>query len=342
MENTFESFDFFHIKKILDSGLIDIRNIKSGKIPSLKSSIGGENKATGGFFPTDQVIILGDDGIGVSSRVLALIDDFINKDINPYYADKIVVLYNSWANAGWRDALRVLSLKSKQTVSDLLDINDIDIENSMKNLETLANKYSDIPIYINNKPTTGRGWETNTKTICKGYEGEKLVINVIDNTRLLTRVNYTNEESLISDFLYLAQDVKNRYKTINIIVSPLKRDGFSSKGQSLGAKIPTKLDILASPAVFTSSDIVLMCHRPGFYGDKEFRYGDTIVDTGLTNYTEKDDDLWVEDLLKNKYAAPQTIFLKHSIKNGRFEQFTGTERAKKFTTKARTISSNDY
>lgn len=333
------SSHFKSAKEIFDIGLASIKSIHSGATRPLVTSIAAENETTGGLYPTDQMVIVGDNSIGLTSRVICMIDDFLNPEINPTFEDNIVVLYNSWETADWRNALKFLSFKSKQTVSELLDIQKQKETQHITMMESLASKYDRTPLYINNRPTTGRAWETYTNNICNKFK-DKTIINIVDNTRMLSRVNFTNEESLISDFLYLAQNIKNTHKTINIIVSSLKGNGFTKMPSAL-QKLPTANDVLAQNAVFGSSDLVLSCYRPGFYGEREFKISPTsTVDTGLTQ-AGRDDDLWIEDFLKNKYGESRRIYIKHEVKYGRFRSFTDTEKRIKFKTKS-IISTDEY
>lgn len=332
-------YNFKSAKEVFKEGLETIKFIHSGKVRPLITSIKAENDATGGLYPSDQMVIVGNSSIGVTTRVVAMIDDFLNVEINPTYKDNIVVLYNSWEIAGWRNALKFLSLKSNQTVSDLLDIQKQKEKKHIEMLETLASRYNDLPLYINNKNNSTKGWESATKAICSKFEG-KTVINIVDSTKFLTRVNFTNEESLVSDFLFSAHNIKKTYNTINIIVSTAKTNDFS-KSVSLGQKLLTPIDVVAQTAVFGSSDIVMACNRPGFYNETEFKIGNgQVAKTGLTDMSSKDDDLWIEEFLKNKYGENRKVFIKHEVKNGRFRSFTDIERNHTFKKKG--ISIEDY
>jgi hypothetical protein len=340
MLSLLHGFDFKSAKEVFKEGIDTIKFINSGKIKPLITSIDTENEATGGLYPSDQMVIVGANSIGITTRVIAMIDDFLNPVINPTYENNIVVLYNSWEVAGWRNALKFLSLKSNRTVSDLLDIQKQKELQHIQMMETLASKYDNLPLFINNKSNSAKGWETATKNIINRFEG-KTIINIVDNTKFLTRINFTNEESLVSDFMFMAHGMKNKFNCINIIVSSLRNSDFV-KTISLGQKLPVPADVFAQSAVFSSSDIVVACHRPGFYGDTDFKISATMTaNTGLMDISAKDDYLWIQEYLKNKYGESRRIYIKHDVKNGRFRKFTDSERTHTFKSKTR-ISTDDY
>lgn len=314
-----EQFGFKHSSEILNSGISVLEDLEKGKIAPLKTRINVFNTAVGGIFPNDQITICGDNSIGVSSRVLTFIEDFLNPNLNPKYEDGIIVLYHQFQSSNWRTAIKLLSNKTKESANKIIE--DIDKEKINK-LKVITENYK-IPLYITNKAITGRTLHDNIKKILKREEYEDyLIINVVDDVRLLTRVNYINEENMISEFMFLMESLKNNNNVINILVNKLKRTG------NLGQKLPIDQDIIAHSAVLSSSDLVIACHRPGFYNERDFRLGKNKISTGISEGT---DDLWIETILRNRYNTNKIITFKHNIQNGEFRDFNKEERARKFT-----------
>lgn len=335
LDNKFlEELNFASAETVFDKGLDVIKRTAHGLFKPLLTSIPVENKVIGGFYPTDQIVIAARSGIGKSNKALAMIDDFLNPLVNPDYVGKIIVIYNSWDMPAWRNGLKFITKDQKLSSRQLLDYNNRLSVEYLSLLDSLKTKYKNYPLFINNRSTTSKTWESNVIKIAERFPNHTIVV-LTDHTRLVTSSNHYSEESMISDLMHSGVKVKNQYNTINIFLSQLNRNielnaKFRSVTGTVGNTLPVTSDIFGSDAVQQTSDIVLSLHRPGYYGERYFKGEGITIDTELSDAIQKNDKLIVQSLLKGRYSSESIMFIRGDLSINEFREYTLLERQKYF------------
>jgi len=330
--NFIENLNYISPKTVLNKGISVLKRIHSGELRPLKTSIDKENELTGGFYPTDQIAIVGKSKSGKSTRLLAMIDDFINPELNPTYENKIIILYNSWEISAWRNSLKLLSSKASKSMDELLDYHVEMKEEQIKMLELLASKYYDKPLFTNSNSSSARSWYENALQVAQRFKKHTVLI-ATDHTRLLTQANMASEESLITQMMHLSVKLKNEQETINMFLSQLNRNyenNARTRGGQLGETLPTADDIFGADSVNQSSDIVMALHRPGMYNLVDFPFKEKRILTGFN--TPEGDDLLIENFIKHRHSKEGVLAIKQILKYGQYREFTDRERTDKTVT----------
>ena len=78
----------------------------------------------------------------------------------------------------------------------------------------------------------------------------------------------------------------------------------------IGRSTPVASDIFGGDSVFQNADVVMALHRPGIYGIEDFNGIPTGID--LAN-PDKDDDLMVECILKQRDGWTGNIAMRHNL-----------------------------
>lgn len=297
-----------------------IEPIALGKLNPLKTSSTTEMKLLKGFLPTDQLTIAARSGMGKTSRIIKLIDDFFNPVINPHYQDKLIVLYDSWEIAGWRNAVKFMSLNERLTYSEILDW-DVKLQkDKLDVLKTYKHKFDNKRFFISEFPNSVEEWVYNKLAIQNKFP-EYQIVNIIDHSRLVTRGNRETEEQLISKFMIESVAQKKKTKQINIFLSQLNRNIEQNTDRNkIGTHLPIASDIFGSDSVYQCSDFVLALHRPGYYGLPTYTYNGNIYQTGFPD----SDFLMVENVLKNRNGETGVLFLEHELKYNNFKDLSSS------------------
>jgi replicative DNA helicase len=325
--NFLEKFNFNSPKTIFNKGLDVLKRINSGQLRPLLSSIGLENNLTGGYYPTDQLAIVGKSRSGKSTRLLSLIDDFINPVINPTYENKLIILYNSWEISAWRNSLKLLSKQASKSMEELLDYHVEMKKEQIVMLEQLAEKFYDKPLFINSNSTSARNWYDTNVNIAERFPNHTILI-ATDHTRLITMGNITSEEALITQMMHYSVKLKNEKETINIFLSQLNRNyetNSRTRGGVLGEALPTSDDIFGADSVNQTSDIIMALHRPGLYNLYDFPFQGKRIRTGLGSNGEED-DLLIENFIKHRHSKEGVIAIKQILKYGQYREFNTQEK----------------
>lgn len=297
-----------------------LTDIYHGKSYSFKTSIDVENKAIGGIFPTDQVVLAGRTGTGKSARVIAWIDDFTNLAINGIWKNKVIILWDSFEMSDWRNILRMISREINVPVKDILNDYAVNFNKErQEKLEAIFTKFNNKELYFSQYYSNVQTWEKNKVRIFEKYPNYTF-INVVDHTRLLMKHNESNEEQLITGLMNSGMRLKKQYECINIFLSQLNRNIETSVGRNdTGKNLPQSSDIFGSDAVFQTADLVIGLHRPGYYGLKTFQLGNSIFPTGLSDTTK--DNLMIECIMKNREGDTPNLVIKHDISVNKFYNY---------------------
>lgn len=313
----YSSFD-----SALDEGMDFVRDIAEGRLIPLRTSILKENQILRGFLPTDQIVFAGKSGAGKTSRAIALMKDFLDVTINPHYAGRLVLLYDSWEISAWRNGLKFIGALANKTMGDLLNWDTRLMEEELKQLELFAKQCKGLPLFIKEMPDSVDQWEERKALVALQYPyPEYQVVSICDHTRLIdSSSKETSEEALITSLMKASIRVKKENNHINIFLSQLNRniENSTRNRADIGNTLPQESDIFGSSSIFQASEFVIVLHRPGIYGLTQFNYGEQVFNTGLSAIGKGDDNLLVEVVLKNRNGVASPILLHHDIKYNQF------------------------
>jgi hypothetical protein len=301
-------------KEVYNEGVDFLKKIKSGKFTPLKTSLGAENEILGGgLYPTDQMILASRDGDLATAKIISMIDDFVNIDINPSFSDEIIILFNSWRNSLFRISLEFIARAAKAHSEDILRgrIPEAVIEN-------LKESFYDKPVYVNDSILSVKNWYEQARKVCEDNPSKQIVV-VTDNIRLVSRNNSYSEETLIQELLLAGTKLKNQFKTINIFIAPMSLKyeyECASKGMTMGNKLPTIDDIVSSSYINQASDIISILHNPYSFGLT--RYDINLGQAGTFTYTTSP-EFTIQAFVKVKFNSKKQNYIEIQ-KNGRVNQ----------------------
>jgi len=310
---------YIHISKAIDKTNEKLQQIRSGELKPLVTSSKKERDKIGGFFPTDQVTLAARTGMGKTAHVLHWMGDFCNRELNPHYADNLIILYDSWEMPEWRNMLRIYSRDLEVDVKTILDYEQQMQQEMFDRILALKYKFQGYPIYFRNISQTVDGWYKSKKKI-RDQHKKATIVNVVDHTRLVSKSTEKSEMELISDFMVAGMKLKLEDDDINIFLSQMNRSIETGAGgrENVGKNLPISSDIFGADAVYQCSDIVIADHRPGFYGLTEWEGIPTGVDK---NNPDKNDHLLIECVLKQRDGWTGNITRRHNLALNQIEDY---------------------
>jgi len=329
MEEAKQELDLYnsgytHIKNSVERTNQKIEDIMSGKLKPLMTSSKKEQDKIGGFFPSDQIVIAGRTGTGKTSFVLNWLKDFTNIELNEFYANKIIILFDSWEMPDWRLILRLYSNKLGVSVKEILNYNQPLEMQQFDKIKLIGKEMYGLPIFFNMYSSNVELWYNRKKNIRDKYPDHQ-IINICDHTRLVTKSSEKTEEALITSLMMKGMRLKNEENMINIFLSQMNRNIESGKAdrRDIGNTLPIASDIFGADSVFQCSDIVIGLHRPGMYGLESFEAGrDQFIPTGLDpNNPTLDDNLLIECILKQREGWTGNIVRKHKLAHNLIEDY---------------------
>jgi replicative DNA helicase len=248
--------------------------------------------------------------------------DFLNVELNPHYAGKIVICFDSWEVSSYRTPLKFISNKMKMTMDKILDWEDTLSLEAINDMKSVLETFKDERIYIRDYSHSVKEWEDSKDDIAEKYPyPEYQVVNIVDHTRLVKNEFNEREADLLTNLMKASVDSKKKNNHINIFLSQLNRniETNANSRSDIGNTLPTASDLFGSDSVFQCSEFVIVLHRPGYYGLTEFKLTKSqVYNTGLTNPGLGDDDLLLECILKNRNGSTGLLMLKHDIKTNNF------------------------
>jgi replicative DNA helicase len=308
-------YGYKHISVVAEIAKQKMIKIRSGEIKPLFTSLQKERDKIGGYYPGDQIVVAGRTGTGKSAKMLHDLLDFVSKSVNPYYYDKVIILFDSWEMPDWRNMLRLMSRKGTIEAKDLLDYQQRITQERFDMLLALADKFKGLPIYISTYPTTVLKWEENKKQI-QGKFPSYTIVNVFDHSRLALKGTESKEEELITNLMVAGMRLKNNQEMINFFLSQMNRNIETNVSrEKMGTYTPVASDIFGSDAVFQCADIVYALHRPGIYKVEEFEGIPTGYDP---ENPDQNDNLMVECVLKQRDGWTGNLTLKHNLAHNQF------------------------
>jgi replicative DNA helicase len=332
-EKFLEQYGYFNSKVYSKEAIKFVRDVAEGRIKPLRTSIKAVNKAMYGYLPTDLTTVAGRSGVGKTTWLVQAIKDFTNVEINPFYEGKLAIFYDSWEISGWRNMLKFASSVERKTMSELLDYNERLQKESLDRIEKTLNSFNfGNNLFISEFSTTPVEWGVSKREIKEKLQGYQIV-NFVDHLRLITKASYGTEESLLTEFMLEATKEKKKNKSITFLLSQMNRNIESGKDRrEIGTSLPVTSDVFGADSITQFSDNLIGLHRPGLYGLKEFKIGDTTLKTGLENSDE--DDLLLQCILKCRYGNLGTIATKHELKYNRIVDYKVPPKLNKTEIKA--------
>ncbi len=110
---------------------------------------------------------------------------------------------------------------------------------------------------------------------------------------------------------------------INIWLSQMNRNIETNVSRDkMGSYTPVSSDIFGSDGVFQSADIVIALHRPGIYKIDNFEGIPTGYDE---NDPDKNDDLLIECVLKQREGWTGNIMMKHNLAHNKIVDYPSDE-----------------
>ena len=245
---------YTHINKSIEETNRKIQLIREGLLFPIRTSSNKEQDKIGGYFPSDQIVIAARTGTGKTSKVLSDIRDFVNPQLNPGYNGKLIVLYDTWEMPDWRNILRFYSRDAEMQVKELINYRDKLTNENFERIKLIGNQLKDFPIYFSNFSQSVNDWYEGKKKAQAKFPNHT-IINVVDHTRLVTKVNERSEEELISNLMIKGMKLKNEENQINIFLSQMNRNIESSANRGeLGKNTPIASDIFGADSVFQCAD----------------------------------------------------------------------------------------
>ena len=307
-----------HISGVISEAQQKLVDIRSGKFKPLFSSSKKETDKIGGFYPSDQIVIGARPGTGKTAEIIQKMTDFCDPVLNPFYQDKLMILYDSWEMGAWRNVLRMISREGSVPVKELLDHAKALEEERFNRLILLANKFKNYPIFISTQPLTVTKW-LETKKKIQGKYPHKYIVNCFDHTRLILKSEESKEEEKLTALMWAGVELKNNFNMINIFLSQLNRNIETGVNRDkMGMSTPVASDFFGGDSVYQAADIVIALHRPGVYGLERFEDIPTGIDK---SDPDKQDNLLIKCVLKQREGWTGNLFMKHNLAHNKIEDY---------------------
>lgn len=314
------NFSYKHISEVTQTANNWIKKLQLGDIRPLITSIKGEQERIGGFLPGEQIVVAGRTGTGKTSKILHMMKDFTNTELNPFYKDNLVILYDTWEMPDWRNMIRLYSRRHSLTVKELLSYQEKLEKEKLDMIITISEEFKGLPIYFNQINQSVLEWFKNKKQIYAlllEKNPNTQIVNIVDHTRLVKSTKEFSEEQLITSFMKAGMELKNEFGMINFFLSQMNRNIESGDRDDLANRTPISSDLFGSDSIFQCADAVFALHRPGLYGAKNYK---TKGNGAVIPIIDKDgnDFLMLECVLKQRDGWTGIIPLRHDLKYNNF------------------------
>lgn len=265
---SFENVDGFkHASVIAQEAITFLEHVRAGTAKFIFTSSSKLNEATGGFRPSDNIVIAARPGVGKSTTANMIIRDCFNPIINPDL--KLVVAYFSLEMPGYQQFYRDTSSQIKVSVKEITNIKDPINDDTFQAIKNFAHQFSQLPVYYRDVGVTVDKYMELSSSLQKKYP-EFLLLKIFDHTRLATSA-HKSEEERITSLMHRTRLYDNEHSSITIFLSQMNRNIESSKDRSkTGQDPPVLSDIFGSDAVAQYANLVMALHRPEMYSIKEY------------------------------------------------------------------------
>lgn len=306
-----------HISLAIDKANQKLVDIRSGVLKPILTSSKKETEKIGGLFEGDQMVIAGRTGTGKTAKVIKMIRDFVDPEINPEFARDGIILFDTLEMHDWRNVLRMYSGRHELSVQTILDAQHRMMQDMFDRIVLLSAEFRGLPIYFNNISQKVPDWLASKRKVRKQFPNKKLM-TILDHARLPLKTNEKSEEELITNLMKAGMNLKLEDNYINIFLSQMNRAiETSSLRSDLGKNLPIASDLFGSDAIFQFADIVVASHRPGMYGLKSFDN----IPTGKTDDPDSVDNLMIDVVLKQRDGWTGNILKRHNLAINKIEDY---------------------
>jgi len=307
MEQTFFDVEGFkHASVVAQEAVKQLDAIRDGSAKFIFTSSLKLNDATGGFRPSDNIVIAARPGVGKSTTANMIIRDCFNPEINPDL--KIVVAYFSLEMPGYQQFYRDASSKLKISVKTLTNIKNPIDDSVYEEIKKFASEFSQHPLYYRDIGVTVDRYMELSSSLKKRYP-DHLLLKIFDHTRLSTS-NHRSEEERITSLMHRTRLWDNETGSTTIFLSQMNRNVEQNRDRSkIGENQPVLSDIFGSDAVAQYANLVVALHRPEMYNVREY--------IGMPT-----NDMIFAHVLKQRDGFVGVIPWKHDLKNNKIVDFT--------------------
>jgi len=295
MRENFIEYGFKHISEVSEIALKKIDSYRKGDIKPYKFWSKKLNDIIGGIFPSDQIIIAGRTGSGKSAFAQILV-----KYLASEYKD-IIILYWSFEMKDFQNVFRFYSNSTSTRVKDLISAYKPLSDSIYNQIIELSNEYKNYNIYFRDVPANVKDWALIVDKICSSNK-DKVIINIIDHTRLISQKNEKTEEERITSLANAGIALKNKHGCINIFLSQLNRRIEEGERKDVGKDGLLLSYIFGSDGIAQSADLILGIHRPEMYG--LLHYGKEKLST---------ENLIIVQVMKAREGEICDIAMKHDL-----------------------------
>lgn len=308
---------YSHISVAVDRANKKLNDIRTGVLKPILTSSKKETEKIGGFFEGDQIVIAGRTGTGKTSKVIQMIDDFVNPSINPDFAENGIILFDSLEMIDFRNVLRMYSKEHELSVKQIMDTQQKMMQDMFDRIIQVSTKFRNHPIYFNSVSDNVREWKAKKRKIRKLFPKKKL-ITVYDHCRLATKEGEKTEEELITNLMKAGMVLKLEDDYINIFLSQMNRAiETASLRSDIGKALPVSSDLFGGDSIMQFADVVVASHRPGMYGLKTFDG----IPTGKTDNPDSVDYLMIDVVLKQRDGWIGNILKRHNLAINKIEDY---------------------
>jgi replicative DNA helicase len=296
--------DIKHIKDVLNETKDIIKKRRDGEPFGFVTGLKKFDEFLGGGIPFFTTMTIGarpSVGKSAFATILAL-------QIQKLNSIDHIILYWSFEMPAYQQGLRILSHKLEIPVKELIsplnkEITEDLITKEIKELENSNLVIIDTPKQI-----------SYIKNIITNYylkNPNRMILNIIDHTRLVIPDKVTTEENKIFELMSLMNETNKKYNCTNIVLSQLNRKVEDAAQTPESYRKPGQGDLFGADAVAQFSNIILTLHRPEMYGINYYRKGVDELNMPIIDNTKN--KLYVE-ICKNRDGELGTLTFNHNLK----------------------------
>lgn len=242
-----------------------MRASKQNKISGIPTGLYSLDKITGGFKPTDYIVIAARPGAGKTALIASMMKSI---SVDHKYPVAMMSMEMSWSQI----ATRIISMTSNVFLSKLRN-GDI-APHELNQIIFKSNELIDAPIYIDDTPAlTVTQLRSKAKNAVKKHGIKVLFVDYLQLAKDPQKNNREQEISSISSMM------KTIAKENNITVVALSQ--LSRKVEERPSKRPQLSDLRESGSLEQDPDMVMFLYRPEYYGIFKDDQGNDLRGVGI-------------------------------------------------------------
>lgn len=264
-------------------------------------------------------LITGMSGVGKSTLVNTIVDDFTNPRLNPNADKPAAVLYFNYETPATSELIRTVSAGTDLSYAHILSS---EYDASTNSYNTLTDSEYDLIVArlkeLETRPieyiTDNGGITAMTNTVkdfVNDYPGHRPVI-VIDHSLLVRKADGSNDGDLIQDVAIFGHDMYRMYGAIVIIIHLFNNDILKPERILTPAlHYPRQSDLYYGSQLYWACDDVIVIHDPASIGISS--YGSQKWHLAGHRHIYK---------LKSRFGVTGHIIFQDSLKTGKFVELT--------------------